>query len=53
MTDKSTESTIKAFEQILKDNQDNYPKIIIADQDSVFLSDAFRLIKYWTSTTLY
>jgi len=44
MTDKSTESTIKAFEEILTENKDNYPKIIIADQDSVFLSDAFNQI---------
>ena len=44
MTNKSTESTIKAFEEILKDNNDNYPKIIIADQGSVFLSDAFNQI---------
>ena len=44
MTDKSTESTIKAFEEILKDNKDNYPKIIIADQDSVLY--LMHLIKY-------
>ena len=38
----STESLIEGFETTLNDNKDNYPKIIMADQDSVFTSDAFE-----------
>ena len=34
-----TDAIIEAFETILNDNKDNYPKIIMADQDSVFTSD--------------
>ena len=44
MTNKETDAVIKAFEQILALNEKNYPKIIIADQDSVFLSHAFNEI---------
>ena len=44
MKDKTTDSIIKAFETILNDKKDNYPKIIMADQDSVFNSDTFERI---------
>ena len=55
MKDKSTNSIIEAFETILNDNKDNYPKIIMADQDSVFTSDAFEKIldKYQIILNLY
>ena len=42
MKDKTTESIIEALETLLNVNKDNYPKLIIADQDSVCLSDAFE-----------
>ena len=44
MKDKTTESVSEAFETILHDNKDHYPKIIISDQDSVFTSAAFENI---------
>ena len=55
MKDKSTESVSEAFETILNDNKDNYPKIIMSDQDSVFTSAAFEKIldKYQISLNLY
>ena len=55
MKDKTTDSIIEAFETILNDNKDNYPKIIMADQDSVFTSDAFEKIldKYQIILNLY
>ena len=42
MKDKTTEAVIEAFESILNDNKDNYPKMIMSDQDSVFTSAAFE-----------
>ena len=55
MKDKSTEAVIEAFETVLNDNKDNYPKIIMSDQDSVFTSAAFEKIldKYQISLNLY
>ena len=55
MKDKTTESVSEAFESILNDNKDNYPKIIMSDQDSVFTSAAFEKIldKYQISLNLY
>ena len=55
MKDKSTDSVIEAFETILNDNKDNYPKIIMSGQDSVFTSAAFEtsLEKYQISLNLY
>ena len=55
MKDKTTESVSEAFESILNDNKDNYPKIIMSDQDSVFTSAAFETIldKYQISLNLY
>ena len=55
MKDKTTEAVIEAFESILNDNKDNYPKIIMSDQDSVFTSAAFEKIldKYQISLNLY
>ena len=40
--DKATEAVIEAFETILNDNKDNYPKMIMSDQDSIFTSDDFK-----------
>ncbi len=53
--DKTATSIIDAFETILNDNKDNYPKMIMSDQDSVFTSDAFEKIldKYQISLNLY
>ena len=55
MKDKTTEAVSEAFESILNDNKDNYPKIIMSDQDSVFTSAAFETIldKYQISLNLY
>ena len=55
MKDKTATSIIDAFETILNDNKDNYPKMIMSDQDSVFTSDAFEKIldKYQISLNLY
>ena len=55
MKDKTTESVSEAFETILNDNTDNYPKIIMSDQDSVFTSAAFENIldKYQIAHNLY
>ena len=55
MKDKTTESVSEAFETILHDNKDNYPKIIMSDQESVFTSAAFEKIldKYQISLNLY
>ena len=55
MKDKTTESVSEAFETILHDNKDNYPKIIMSDQDSVFTSAAFENIldKYQIALNLY
>lgn len=55
MKDKTTEAVIEAFETVLNDNKDNYPKIIMSDQDSVFTSAAFEKIldKYQISLNLY
>ena len=52
---KTTESVSEAFETILNDNKDNYPKIIMSDQDSVFTSAAFENIldKYQIALNLY
>ncbi len=44
MKDKTTESVSEAFETILNDKKDNYPKIIMSDQDSAFTSAAFENI---------
>ena len=52
MKEKTTEYTIEAFETMLNDNKDNYPKLIMADQDSVFTYDAFEK-QYQTNTKLY
>ncbi len=55
MKDKTTESVSEAFQTILNDNKDNYPKMIMADQDSVFTSAAFENIldKYQIALNLY
>ena len=55
MKDKSTESVSEALETILNDNKDNYPKIIMSDQDSVFTSAAFEKIldKYQIILNIY
>ncbi len=34
MKDKTAESIIEAFETVLNDSKDNYPKMIMSDQDS-------------------
>ena len=55
MKDKTTESVSEAFETILNDNKDNYPNIIMYDQDSLFTSAAFENIldKYQIAFNLY
>jgi hypothetical protein len=55
MKNKTAESIIKAFETILNDNKNNFPKSIMSDQESVLTSDKFeiQLDKYQIALNLY
>ncbi len=42
MKDKTTTSIIEAFQTVINENKDIYPKTIMSDQDSGFTSDYFE-----------